>query len=200
VRTLNFRKTNFQLFKELVNRTPGKLPSGTREQDRQSWQTFKDIFHRPQELPIPRCKKPGKECKRLACMGGDQLVKLKGKKEMHRWWKQGQVSWEEYRDAARLCRDWVRKAKVELNLVRDAKNNKGFYRYVSQKRKVKESVSSLMSTTGKLVKTDEEKAKVLNFFASVFTSQLFSHTSRVDRLQDGAWGSKVPPTVREDQV
>jgi len=29
VRTLNFRKTNFQLFKELVNR-----PSGTREQNR----------------------------------------------------------------------------------------------------------------------------------------------------------------------
>ncbi|KAK4810612.1 hypothetical protein QYF61_007349 [Mycteria americana] len=39
--------------------------------------------------------------------------------------------------------DGVRKAKVrlELNLARDAKNNKkGFYRHVSQKRKVKESV------------------------------------------------------------
>jgi len=43
-----------------------------------------------------------------------------------------------------LCRDGVRKAKVkmELNLARDARNNKrGFYRYVSQKRKVKESVA-----------------------------------------------------------
>jgi len=42
-----------------------------------------------------------------------------------------------------LCRDGVRKAKaqLELNLARDAKNNKkGFYRYVSQKRKIKESV------------------------------------------------------------
>lgn len=39
-----------------------------------------------------------------------------------------------------MCRDGVRKAKVwlELNLARDAKNNrKGFYRYVIQKRKVK---------------------------------------------------------------
>ena len=57
--------------------------------------------------------------------------------------KQGQVSWEEYRDTALLCRDWVRRAKVqlELNLARDAKNNKkGFYRYVSQKRKVKENM------------------------------------------------------------
>jgi len=53
------------------------------------------------------------------------------------------VSWEKYRDAARLCRDEVRRAKVqlELNLARDAKNNKkGCYRYVNQKRKVKESV------------------------------------------------------------
>jgi len=31
---LNFRKANIQLFKQLVKRTPGKLPSGTREQNR----------------------------------------------------------------------------------------------------------------------------------------------------------------------
>jgi len=56
------------------------------------------------------------------------------------------VSWEE-------CRDSIRKdkAQLELNLVRDAKNKKRFYRYVIQKRKVKESVLSLMSNTGKLV-------------------------------------------------
>jgi len=71
------------------------------------------------------------------------LVKLKGKRELHRRRKQRQVSWEEYRDAARLCRDGVWRARVqlELNVARDAKNNKkGFYRSVSQKRKVKESV------------------------------------------------------------
>jgi len=47
---------------------------------------------------------------------------------------------EDYRDAAWLCRDEVRRAKaqLELNLASDAKNNrKGFYRYGSQKRKVK---------------------------------------------------------------
>jgi len=76
-------------------------------------------------------------------MSQDLLVKLKGKKEMHRQWKQGQLTWEEYRDAARLYRDGVRKVKaqLELNLARNAKNNKkGFYRYVSQKSKVKESI------------------------------------------------------------
>jgi len=62
---------------------------------------------------------------------------------MHRQWKQGQVSWEEYRDAAQLCTDGVRKvkARIDLNLAGDVNhNNKGFYRYVSQKRKVKESI------------------------------------------------------------
>jgi len=41
-----------------------------------------------------------------------------------------------------MCRDGVRRAKaqLELNLARDAKNNKkGFYRSVNQKRKIKES-------------------------------------------------------------
>ena len=142
VRTLNFRKAKFQLFKELVTRTPWETVLRDKGAE-QSWQIFKDAFNRVQELSIPRCKKSGKEGKRQAWMNQDPLVKLKGKKEMHRQWKQGQVSWEEYRDAARLCRDGVRKAKarLELNLARDAKNNKkGFHRHVSQKRKVNGSV------------------------------------------------------------
>jgi len=66
-------------------------------------------------------------------MSRDLLVKLKGKK-LHRQWKQGQVSWEDCRDAAQLCRERVRMAKeqLELNLARDVDNSKkSFYRYVS---------------------------------------------------------------------
>jgi len=33
------------------------------------------------------------------------MVRLKGKRELHRQWKQGQVPWIKYRDAARLCRE-----------------------------------------------------------------------------------------------
>jgi len=43
------------------------------------------------------------------------------------------------------------------------KNNKeGFYRYISQQRKVKESVPPVMSKTGKVVTVGEQKAEVLN--------------------------------------
>ena len=61
-----------------------------------------------------------------------------------------------------MCSDEVKQAKVqlELNLSRDTKNNTmGFYRYVSQKRKVKESTPLLMSNAGK-----QEKAEILNKF------------------------------------
>ncbi|KFQ65391.1 hypothetical protein N335_01657, partial [Phaethon lepturus] len=173
VRTLNFRKAKFQLFRELVNRTPWETALRDKGAE-QSWQIFKDAFQRAQELLIPRSKKSGKEGNRPAWLSQDLLGKLKGKKEMHKQWKQGHSeSWEEYRNAAQFCRDGVRKAKaqLELNLARDAKNNKkGFYRYVSQKRKGKESISPLMSKTGKLVTTDKEKAEVLSdFFASDFS-------------------------------
>lgn len=53
---------------------------------------------------------------------------------MHRQSRQSQVPWEEYRDAAGLCRNGVRMAEalLELGLAGDTKNKKGFYRYINQ--------------------------------------------------------------------
>jgi len=65
VRTQNFRKANFQLFKELVSRTLWEMVHRDRGEE-QSCQIFKDAFHRAQELSVPRCKKSGKEGKRSA--------------------------------------------------------------------------------------------------------------------------------------
>ena len=64
------------------------------------------------------------------------------------------------------CREGIRKAKaqLELNLARDVKNNKkGFFGYLRQHRKMKETVSP-MSKTGDLATTGMEKAEVLNKF------------------------------------
>jgi len=83
--------------------------------------------------------------------------------------------------------------RLELNLARDAKNNKkGFYRYVSQKRQVKESVLPLMRKKGNLVSTDEKAEVLNNIFTSVFTGNLFPHPSRVD-CKIGSRGAKPFP-------
>ena len=66
-----------------------------------------------------------------------------------------------------MHREGVRRAEaqLELNLARDAKNNKkAFYRFVSQKRRVRESVPHLMNKNGKLLTTDKENTEVLNNF------------------------------------
>jgi len=60
VRTINIRKANFRLFKELVCRTPWEnaLRDNGAEQSRQ---IFMDTFHRAQQLSVPMCKKSGKQ-------------------------------------------------------------------------------------------------------------------------------------------
>ncbi|CAM5140018.1 unnamed protein product [Natator depressus] len=88
---------------------------------------------------------------------------------------------EEYKNIAQACRSEIRKAKshLELQLARDVKSNKkGFFRHVSNKKKVKESVGPLLNEGGNLVTEDVEKANVLNaFFASVFMNKVSSQTT-----------------------
>ncbi|GAB0183010.1 mitochondrial enolase superfamily member 1 [Grus japonensis] len=89
---------------------------------------------------------------------------------------------------------------MEISLARDVKDNKkSFYRYVSEKRRMRENVGPLQNETGNLVTQDMEKAEVLNdFFASVFTGKCLSHTAQVAEGRD--WENAEPPTVGEDQV
>ena len=79
-------------------------------------------------------------------------------------------------------------------------NRKGFCKYVSQVRS-KKAYPLMLSKTVKLVTMDKEKAEVLkNIFASVFTGNLSFHTSRVDGPPGRDRGSKIPPTVQENQA
>ncbi|PKU43628.1 hypothetical protein llap_6060 [Limosa lapponica baueri] len=146
IRTPNFRKAIFQLFKEVYL---GNCPQGQGSRTK-----LADLSRMlSTELLIPKCKKSGEEGKRPAWMSQDLLGKLKGKKEIHRQWKQEQVSWEEYRDAAQLCKDDVRKAKaqLELKLARDTKNNKGFYRVEIRTLATTNMSVSLTSVPGKIM-------------------------------------------------
>ncbi|PKU37244.1 rna-directed dna polymerase from mobile element jockey- hypothetical protein [Limosa lapponica baueri] len=65
------------------------------------------------------------------------------------------------------------KAHLELDLVRDVKDNKkGFFKYLSSKRKTRENMGPLLNEVGALVMEDAEKLELLNAaFASVFTAK-----------------------------
>jgi len=120
-------------------------------------------------------KKSSKGARRPAWMNKELLAKLRWKRKVCGMWKEGQATWEEYRNVVRACREVTRKAKVhlELNLARDVKGNKkGFFMYISSKQKTRENVGPLLNEVGALVMEDAEKAELLNaFFASFFTAK-----------------------------
>ena len=59
IKSLNFRRANFRLFKELLDDMPWETVVRDKVME-QSWQLFKDAFLRAQELSIPQNKKSGR--------------------------------------------------------------------------------------------------------------------------------------------
>ena len=125
---------------------------------------------RAQELSILQQKKSSREGGRLAWMSKDLQLKLSEKRDMYGKWKQGCVSWEDYRGVVRMCRNRIRKAKAQ-NSARDVKNNeKEFYRHIGRRRQIKESVPPLINEDRELASSDMKKVEVFSkCFASVFT-------------------------------
>ncbi|CAM4557941.1 unnamed protein product [Lepidochelys kempii] len=200
IRTLDFRKADFDSLRERMARIPwGTNLKGKGVQE--SWLYFKESLLRLQGQTIPMSRKNSKYGRRQAWLNGEILADLKHKKEAYKKWKVGHMTREEYKNIARACRNEIRRAKshLELQLARDVKSNKkGFFRYVGNKKKAKESVSPLLNEGGNLVTEDVEKANVLNaFFASVFTNKVSSQTAALGITK---WGRDGQPSVEIEVV
>ncbi|CAM4681894.1 unnamed protein product [Lepidochelys kempii] len=200
IRTLDFRKADFDFLRELMGKIPWENNMrGKRVQE--SWLYFKESLLRLQGQSILMCRKNSKYGRQSAWLNSEILADLKYKKEAYKKWKIGQMTREEYKNIAWGSRSEISKAKshLELQLARDVKSNKkGFFRYVSNKKEVKESVGPLLNEGGNLVTEDVEKANVLNaFFASVFTNKVSFQTAA---LGSTAWGGGDQISVEKEVV
>ena len=73
-------------------------------------------------------------------MGNEVLEEFKNKKKVYQLWKEGQVSQEVFKGAARACRKTIRDAKAlfGLKLATTVKDNKKYFcKYINCKRKGK---------------------------------------------------------------
>jgi len=203
IKTLDFRRANFGLFKDLCGGIPWvRALEGRGVQE--SWLLFKCHFLHTQDWCIPLSKKSSNGGRRPTWMSKELLAELRRKRKVYGTWKEGQATWEEYRNAVRACRDATRKAKVhlELNLAKDVKdNNKGFFKYISSKRKTMDSVEPLTNKVGDLVMEDAEKAELLNAFsASVFSAKAGPWESQALEVREQACRKDDLPLVEEDCV
>jgi len=201
IKTLDLRRANFGLFKELL----GGIPCVRALEGRgvhECWSLFKHHFLHDHDWCIPLRKKSRKGGRRPAWMSKELLADLRWKRKFHGMWKEGQDTWEEYRNVVRACRDATRKAKVhlELNLTRDVKDNKkGFFKYISSKRKTRDNVGLLLNEAGVLVMEDAEKAELMNaFFASVFSAKADPQEFQALEIREEACREDDLPLVEED--
>ncbi|KAK4811148.1 hypothetical protein QYF61_019779 [Mycteria americana] len=116
VATLDLRRANFKLFRELVSSVPWESAFeglGVHE----CWSVFKSHLLKAQEQAIPLCHKSSKLGRRPAWLNRELLVELKRrKKKLYDLWKQGQALQEDYRAVVHIRRKKRQKAKAELEL------------------------------------------------------------------------------------
>ena len=94
------------------------------------------------------------------------------------------------------------RAHLELNLARYVKDNKkGFFKYVSRKRKAGENVGLQLNGAGALVTKNMEKAEVQkDFFASVITAKISPQEFQTLETREEVQRKEDFPLVKEDQV
>jgi len=203
---MDFWRADFGLFRMLLERVPWeKVLKGKGVQE--GWTFFKEEVLKAQEQAVPMCRKTNQRRRRPAWLNRELMLGLRKKKKrrVYHLWKRWQATQEEYRGPIRSCRDEIRKAKahLELRLVTVIKDDKKcFYKYINNKKRVKESLHPLLDARGNIANNAEEKAEVLNAsFASVFNSQTgCPQGSQPPVLEDREGERNKPPIIQEEAL
>lgn len=108
-------RTDFRLLKELISQVPcGCALEGIGVH--LCWSLFKSNLLRLQDQAIPKCQKSSKRDTRLAWLSRDLFLELRQKRKECGHWKQGQVTWEDYRNSVCHCREKICADKAQLKL------------------------------------------------------------------------------------
>jgi len=79
----------------------------------ESWVIFKHTYSGHKNCPFLS----NRHGRRQAWMNMELLTELRHGKETYRLWKGGHAAWKEYKNIAHSCRNGVRKAKAQLELM-----------------------------------------------------------------------------------
>ena len=115
ITALDFRRANTGLFKDLLRGILWVWALAGRGVQ-ESWLLLNHRFLHAQDWCNPMSKKSSTGGRRPAWMSKELLAKLTWKRKVCKMWKEGQASWDEYRNIVRVCNDAKRKAKVHLEL------------------------------------------------------------------------------------
>lgn len=111
-------------------------------------------------------------------------LEIRQKRKVYAQWKQGEVTWEKYRDVACHCTEKIRasKAQLEFKLAGTVGNNIEFFQlFINGNRKCKNNIRPSLDGNGNLINTGLDKAETFNsFFTPVYNT--------IDRLK----GSQDP--------
>ena len=89
--TLDFRRTDFNLFRTMVERVPWEVvleSVGAQE----GWEYFKETVLKVQDLTIPMSRKMNRRARRPGWLSRDLWLDLKNKRKVYGLWKSGQAT------------------------------------------------------------------------------------------------------------
>lgn len=110
-RTLNFQRSNFSLFKDLLS---GILAE--KKEAQKGWSISKHDFLQAQDQCIPTNQKLSKGSRNPLWMRREFLTNLKQKNKIYGMWKKGLATWEDDRNIVTECKEVTRKAKTHFQL------------------------------------------------------------------------------------
>lgn len=117
---------------------------------------------------------------------------------MQGWVTCEEYLWESFSEHWEMMFGKLKPSWIWIRPRGDGDNKKSFYKYIGDKRKIRENVGTLLNEVGHLGTQGMEKVETLNaFFASILTSL---QESQIPKTKRRDWIKEHTPLVKEGQI